>query len=197
MLIANSNRQYGIFDEGIKVTEGIVHFWPRPQMTITDKTVVFRVGEQARKAAPSECCLEELTPFTFCPFSKATWKARKPQTIQSVIIIFPDSEVHLACADTLQKITPFRLFPETICSGNTMFHLSKSTWLGGYSPVAHRQRKHHSFSFEQTELTIGEVLWRSRFNPRLALNILLGRESLIKQTVMNGERRVSSTDIRF
>ena len=76
-MTANSNSQYRILDEEIKVTEGLVDLYPEPPLTITDRIAVFRVGQQPRKATPKECCLEELISFTFCPFSKTFWEAGK------------------------------------------------------------------------------------------------------------------------
>ena len=147
MLTTNSNSQYRILDEEISVTEGLIDLQPEPPLTIIDRIVVFRVGQQARKTTPKECCLEELISFTFYSFSKTTWEAGKLQTIQNIIIIIPPSEVHLFCVDTLWKIIPFRFFPEIICSGPTKFHLSKSIWLCGYISVAHCQRKDLIFFF--------------------------------------------------
>lgn len=109
MLIANSNRQYGIFDEGIKVTEGIVHLWPRPQMTITDKTVVLRVESRPGKQLHQHAVLRNLFHSHSVPSQKQLGKKTGDHTKCNYYL----SRTQSICPkDTLQKITLLQAFSQ-------------------------------------------------------------------------------------
>lgn len=189
MLIANSNRQYGIFDEGIKVTG----YSPPLAQTPDDNYRQNWFWELERawpESSSNKNAVWELIPFTFCPFSKATW-GRKPRHTKCNYYL--SRLWSPSCADTAWKSHPSGFSQKPSVQG-----IQCSTWARARGLVA-------TALWPTVKGSIIHFFWLDwanhrgsvveiRFNPRLAL---LYGESLIKQTVMNGERCVSSTDIRF